>query len=116
MPYPGGGVPAQFTNAPATGNKDLSASPDGNTVAFANNSLTPTYQIYTTDSDGTTGSATRFTNSSGNDTNPSFNPNGTPIVSHAGEGYSRYWREHAHIRPHKVSAAPAINVVECFVP
>jgi hypothetical protein len=80
VPYPAGGLPTQFTNAPATGNKDVTASPDGNTVAFANNSLTPTYQIYTTDSDGTTGTATRFTNSSGNDTNPSFNPNGTPIV------------------------------------
>ena len=77
--YPGGGG-ATFTNAPATGNADVTVSPDGNTVAFANNSLTPKYQIYTTASDGTSGTATRFTNSSGNDTSPSFSPNSTPIV------------------------------------
>jgi hypothetical protein len=69
----GGGSPSDYTNVPSTtGNRDVTVSPDGTTIAFANNT-TGSYQIYTATTNGS-GTFARFTNDSSNDTHPSFSP------------------------------------------
>jgi hypothetical protein len=81
----GGGAPTDYTNLPSpTGNKDVTVSPDGTTIAFANNS-TGKYQIYAAPADGT-GVSVRITNDLFNDTHPSFTPTQSAIVYASDQG------------------------------